>query len=145
MLVSSTYLAGPVQEDGRQVIIERHTEADGRMFAYEYLWDGAIPVQSILEERAASINATLAARAAAMAAVAGTSTPLTRYEFLSRFTTAERVGIRDAAKTNPIIEDFMKMMELSGTVVLALARPGLTYLVSVDKLTAERAAVIGAD
>lgn len=145
MLVSSVYFAGPVQEDGRQVIVERHTEADGRMFTYEYLWDGAIPVQFILEERAANINATLAARAAAMTAVIGTSTPLTRYEFLSRFTTAERIDIREAAKINAVVEDFMKMMELSGTVALALARPGLAYLVSIGKLTAERADVIGTD
>lgn len=62
-------------------------------------------------------------------------------DFLRRFTVAERVTIREARKTDPIIDDFMGLMESAGTIRLrhpdTLA--GLGYLVQQGKLTDERA------
>ena len=144
--VTSTFEIGPTQVDGRWYVSERH-EVAGQVYPYEYLADGSLNPQMVLEERAAVIAATLAAREAARLAVAGTSVPLTRYEFLSRFTPQERVAIREAAKTDPIIDDFMEMMKLSGNVSLVLARPGLHYISGryPPILTEARATEIGAE
>jgi cell division inhibitor SulA len=145
MGLTSTFTEGPPQADGRWFVSETHSLPDGQAYTYEWLSDGSLNPQLVMEERAVVIAATLAAREAARAAVVGTSVPLTRFEFLDRFTTAERVGIREAAKTNPVVEDFMEMMKLSGNVSLVLARPGLQYLAAIGKLTAPRAAAIGAE
>ena len=42
-----------------------------------------------------------------------TSRILTKLEYLRRFTTEERVAIREASKTNPVLEDYLAMMELA--------------------------------
>lgn len=144
-IISSAFVTGPAQADGRFYVSETHVDESGMEYFYEWLSDGTQNAQMVLEERAAVISATLTQREDARLAVVGTSVPLTRFAFLDRFTTMERVGVREAAKTNPVIEDFMKMLELSGNISLALARPGLSYLVSVGKLTAARAAEIGAE
>lgn len=143
-VVSSVFTVGPVQADGRAYVHEVHTDTAGMEYPYEYL-NGGLNPQTVLEERAKVISKTLQDREAARVAVVGTSVPLTRFQFLDRFTPAERVGIRGAADSNPIVEDFMEMMKLSGNVSLALARPGLQYLVSIGKLTQTRADVIGAE
>lgn len=141
-LVSSTYKELPAQQDGRIPIEEIHISVDGQEYKYEYLNDTLNP-QFVLEERASVIESILAQRIAAKQAVTGTIVPWTKYEFLSRFTAAERIGIREEAKTNPIVHDFMAMMELSGNVNPLLAQPGLNYLVSIGRLTVERATIIG--
>lgn len=143
-IVTSNFTVGPPQADGRTYVTETHTDAEGMTYIYEYLNDTLNP-QMVLEERVLILNATFASREAARLAVIGTSVPLTRFQFLERFTTIERVGIRAAAKTDQIVEDFMEMMKLSGNVSLALARPGLQYLVSIGKLTPTRASEIGAE
>lgn len=38
---------------------------------------------------------------------------LTKLEYLRRFTPAERVAIRAAAAANPVLEDYLKLMELA--------------------------------
>lgn len=38
---------------------------------------------------------------------------MTKLEYLRRFTTAERVAIRAAAAANPVLEDYLKLMELA--------------------------------
>lgn len=144
VIVTSSFVMGPTQADGRSYVKEMHVDDEGMSYEYEYL-NGGLDPQMVLEERAAAVSRILADRESARLAVAGTSVPLTRFQFLDRFTSAERVSIRDAAKTNPIVEDFMEMMKLSGNVSLALARPGLQYLASIDRLTQERANEIGAE
>lgn len=42
-----------------------------------------------------------------------TSRTLTKLEYLRRFTTEERVTIREVAKTNPVLEDYLAMLELA--------------------------------
>lgn len=37
--------------------------------------------------------------------------PITRFEFLSRLTAAQRIGIRTAAQTNPVLQDAMSMLD----------------------------------
>lgn len=41
---------------------------------------------------------------------------LTKLEYLRRFTQAERVAIREAAKVNPILEDYMALLDLAEEV-----------------------------
>lgn len=144
MIIDSTFSEGTPQADGRVYVTEWHTTDDGQVYTYEYL-NSTLDPQLVLEERAKAINAIRAAREAARLAVVGTSVPLTRYEFLGRFTPQERVDIREAAKTDPKIEDFMEMMKLSGNVSLVLARPGLNYLAYKQVITQVRADEIGAE
>lgn len=149
MLISSAYSEGVPQADGRWHVVEEHTAADGRVFRYEYLSDGALDPQMVLEERAARINAILAAREAARQSVTGTEVPWTKHEFLSRFTQAERIAIRTFAKGEnsyaSTVDDFMEMLNASDGVHMSLARPGIEALRDLGLLSAERAAVIGAD
>lgn len=44
---------------------------------------------------------------------------LTKLEYLRRFTTEERVAIRAAAKVNPVLDDYLYMLELSEEIDLA--------------------------
>lgn len=145
-IVSSTFDVGNAQADGRQYVTERHTADDGTVYDYSFLADAGTDINLVLTERADILNAQLEARAAAQAIVFGTTLPLSPYEFLSRMTPQERIGIRAAAKTDPIIEDFMALLNRAAAVypLNPDVQAGLGYLVSQGKLTAERAAVIGA-
>jgi hypothetical protein len=42
-----------------------------------------------------------------------TGRTLTKLEYLRRFTADERIAIREAAKVNPMLEDYMALMELA--------------------------------
>lgn len=71
--------------------------------------------------------------------------PLSRLDFLRRFTAAQRIAIRAAAATDPIIADAMALLDAADTV--RLDNPdtvGLTgYLVAVGLITAaDRAAIL---
>lgn len=43
---------------------------------------------------------------------------ITKLEYLRRFTTAERVAIRAAADANPVLDDYLKLMELAQEINL---------------------------
>lgn len=43
---------------------------------------------------------------------------ITKVAYLRRFTSDERVGIRTAAKTNAVLEDYLSMMELAEEINL---------------------------
>lgn len=43
---------------------------------------------------------------------------VTKLEYLRRFTTAERVAIRSAASVNPVLDDYLKLMELAQEINL---------------------------
>lgn len=145
VLILSSYTEGPTQADGCRYVDEQHIINDGRVFNFNYLCDQQNP-QIVMEERAKVIEKTLLDREAAILMVVGTEVPLTKYEFLSRFTPEERKSISAEAKVNADIEDFMLMLDASGgDVYLTLARPGLQGLVSYGKLTPDRAIVIGTD
>lgn len=68
----------------------------------------------------------------------------TKVEFLRRFTAAERIAVREVAKTNPLIDDFMQLMSEAPSIrnddpdVIA----GLGYLEMLTVLAAGRAAEI---
>lgn len=143
-IVSSTLTEGAAQTDGRFYVSELHTVDDGQEFKFEYLSDG-VDTGAVLQARALELNTLLEQKAAAKALVLGTTLPITVYEFLSRMTPQERVGIRATAKTNPIVEDFMDLLNRSGAVYPNNqdVQMGLQYLVAIGGLTAGRAAIIG--
>lgn len=43
---------------------------------------------------------------------------ITKLEYLRRFTTTERVAIRAAAAANPVLDDYLKLMELAQEINL---------------------------
>lgn len=144
-ITQSRYSESVPQEDGRWWVKEVHIDSDGNTHEYEWLSDGSLNAQMVMEERAAHIAAVLTARENARAVAAGTKVALTRFEFLSRFTPEERVAIRTEAKINPLVEDFLELMNATATVFPSLARPGLLYMVYQGLLTEERATTIGAE
>lgn len=64
--------------------------------------------------------------------------------FFNRFTTAERLSIRQAQVSNPVVADFMMLVNAAKFIGLADDNTvaGLGYLKSVNLVTAERAAQI---
>lgn len=64
----------------------------------------------------------------------------TNYEFRKRLTMAERIAVRERAKTDPIAFDFMDLLDRSGEIIRANpdVLAGLSYLVSVGVLSAGR-------
>ncbi|MGJ9420460.1 hypothetical protein ACHAC9_22290 [Massilia sp. CMS3.1] len=135
----STFSVGATQTDGRFYVKEQHVADDGRVFPYEYLTDGSIDPQMIMEERAIVVRAALAQRAAAREFVVGAEVPRTKHEFLSLFTSTERIAIRQRAKVNEMVLDFMEMLSASGGVYKTLAYPGLQYLQALGDLKPGRA------
>lgn len=145
MELTSTFTAGAPQADGRFYVKERHVASSGQVVDAEYLCDLTLDPQLVMEERAAIILARLRAREAARLAVVGTEVPWTKFEYLERFTAPERVAIRRRAKTDPIVEDFLELMNASGGIYPSLARPGLQYLAQLGDLTPARAVEIGTE
>lgn len=66
-------------------------------------------------------------------------------DFLDKFTSAERVAIRAAAKTNDTLADRLEMIKLVGQFRADHPKlePFLTYLVGQGLLTTQRATEIG--
>jgi hypothetical protein len=125
-------------------VTENHVDSNGSVYTYEYLNDGLDP-QAVLQARASHINETLNQRQAIAEQIAGSPVAITPYEFLMRFTAAERIGIYAARASNAVVDDFLRLLDSAYLVRLYNARPGLAYLVSVNLLTQARADVIGAD
>lgn len=145
MNIVSSYKESPPHQDGRTPVVETHELEDGRVFKYEYLRASGINAEYVLNERRSHIEKELQDRATARALVTGSEVPYTKHEFLSRFTTSERIAIRNRAKTDDIVLDFMEMLNASGGVYMTLGRQGIGYLQAIGILTVERAAQIGAD
>lgn len=69
---------------------------------------------------------------------------LTRVQFMQRFTTPERIAIRTARATDPVVEDFMQMVELAEYISNQdpNLEPGLGYLAQQGLITSDRIAEI---
>lgn len=142
MYITSSFVVSEPQADGRCYVRELHVTEDGRKVEPEYLWDGVLDPELVMEERAADIARQLEARAAARAAVVGTEVPRTKYEFLELFSSIERQSIRRRSMTDANVLDFMEMLNASGGVFRSKAWPGLMYLAHVGEITFERADAI---
>lgn len=64
----------------------------------------------------------------------------TAYQFLLRFTSAERIAYRNAALTDPIVADFMNLAQAAQEILTndPTTIQGMNYLVSVGLLTQQR-------
>ena len=64
----------------------------------------------------------------------------TAYEFLNRFTYAERAAYRQAAKTDDLVADFMSLAQAAQEIISddLTTIQGMNYLVSVGLLTQQR-------
>jgi len=144
-IVSSTYEVGVTQIDGRVPIKEKHIDSRGYEHFFEYLADANIDPDIVLAERAAHIMRVFEVRAASVSQAISQSVAMTKFEFLSRFTTAERIANRSAELTDNVVRDFMMLLDMSDHVHLPLAQPGLNYLASINLLTASRATEIGSE
>lgn len=100
MNLTSAYRIEAVQADGRIPVVETHTDANGKTYSFEYLAAPAHDFQTTLNERAARISAALDARADAVAEALNGYLPITKLEWLARFTPEERIAVRTAAKTD---------------------------------------------
>ncbi len=71
-------------------------------------------------------------------------TVVSRLDFLRRFTRAERIALRAAETTDPVVADFLLMLTLAEDVELTSAdvTEGLTYLEANGFVTAERGVAI---
>jgi len=144
MVVSSSYTVGPPQTDGRVSVTEQHVLEDGQVYKYSYLCDLFVTnPEMVMSARGDFIDNQLTKRANALALVVGTSVPLTKHQFLNRFTSEERQAIRRRAKVDEIVLDFMEMLNASGGVYHTLALPGINYLRFLGDITTTRAALIG--
>lgn len=142
MEITSTFVLGEPQVDGRQFVHERHVVAGGPTIDREYLWDGMLDPQLVMEERAKLIEAELLAREAGRLAVVGTEVPWTKYEFLGRFNSLERCAIRRLARTDDNVLDFIEMLNASGGVYKSKTWAGLLYLAHIEVISFERAEAI---
>jgi len=143
MELTSTFAIGAEQEDGRFSVKETHIASDGQVITYEYLASDEIDPGIVLQARAAVVLAELNRREASLRMVVGAEVPYTKHQFLSRFTQEERIAIRQRAKTDDRVVDFMEMLNASGGVFMSLARQGLLYLSLTGVISGERAAEIG--
>jgi len=144
MSVNST-MTETAQADGRVAVDERHVDDAGIEYLFSYLAETTTDRQAVLSARAEWLTQQLATRALVAQQMASYAFPLSPLEFLRRFTTAERIGVRAAALVNPIIGDFMDLLDRAGVVQRGDAdlMMGLQYLVSQGLLTPERAVEIG--
>ncbi|GGC19681.1 hypothetical protein GCM10011363_40470 [Marivita lacus] len=71
-------------------------------------------------------------------------TVVSRLDFLRRFTRTERIALRAAETTDPVVADFLLMLTLAEDVDLTSAdvTEGLAYLEANGFVTAERGAAI---
>lgn len=71
-------------------------------------------------------------------------TKLTKLEYQSRFTSAERIKIRTAAKTDPVVEDILALMDSAAEIDLTDPRTiqGANALEALGHLNPGRAAEI---
>src|SRR5512135_2257803 len=115
-IVNSIIVSSQLQADGRSYITERHTDQNGTTYDAVYLAAIGLDTAAVLTARAATIGATIDAAAAVAAAAQGFEIPMTERQFLSRLTVAERIAIRNAAKTDDVIVDFMDFLSKGGGV-----------------------------
>lgn len=66
---------------------------------------------------------------------------MTKLDFLRRFSAEERIAIRTVAKTNPVLEDYMAMIDLAQDIDTADTdtKTGVQMLESVGLIAAGRA------
>lgn len=113
MIVTSTYILGSLQIDGRRYIKEQHLLSDGRSIDFEYLADDQLNPDTVMLERASRLSLELLAQNAVSLEASRGELPLTKYQFRQRFTFPERIVIDQfnggAYLTSDVLTDEQKM------------------------------------
>lgn len=151
IIISSAYQLGAVQADGRERVLEMHVTDDGQVIKFEYLAGDTIDKDLVLSERAARVNAELAARAAALAEAQNGAVGYTKYQFRQRFTETERKLI-DEFNGGGYLASVQLSQEQKDAIGLALADYAVTDAIHLDNPTViatvnlyESLGLIGAD
>jgi len=144
MSISSQIISQSVQIDGRTSVLERHIYA-GKSYDVQYLADVGLDIDAVLLLRGENIEAAIVARDAAIAEAANFRTPITRIQYIRRFTSAERQAIDAAAQVSPDVKEFMNMLTWAEDV--DVGSPEVQYSLAMFEqagLIGEgRAAIIG--
>lgn len=132
------------QANGTALVWEMHTDHRGISYEFSYTAAAGVDPQMVLADRAAAVGAEVDAREQAEQIANNFALPLSPYQFLNRFTATERIAARTLAKTDPVVEDILFMVQNAQGVYLTdpATAQGLAYLQSVGVLTAARAAEI---
>ena len=144
-VVDSRIVSETAQADGTVLVHEQHTLSDGRVINYTRNLTPDVDPNSVLALAAQRLQAQLDEAAAVSAAATVGPLPLSPAQFMARFTQAERIAIRDARKTDPILDDFFDLAQ-SATfgldITSADVQQGVQYLVSKGLITSARATEI---
>lgn len=133
------------QADGRYRVYEFHVDHNGIEHTVEYLAGSDFDKDYTLRLRAENIGKEIDRREAAEQEALKFTVSLTKLQFLDRLTTQERIQCRAVAKTNPVAEDFMAMLDMAPAIRLGSPKllAGLTYMESLGALATGRAIEIG--
>lgn len=132
------------QIDGSSYVTERHTVSSGPDVVVEYLAAAGLDMNAVMTERAARIQADLQSREAIALAATAYEIPMTEREFMQRFTVPERIAIRNAAKTDDVVVDFLDILSKGGGIYRSAkgTSDGLDYLIAIGVLASARKAEI---
>ena len=154
MIVSSVFVEGPAQADGRRYVNETHTDDHGHTHTFEWLGDQ--DAAAVLSARAALLSEQIAQQRAVDALVFGTKLPLAKYDFRQLFTASERAAV-DAfeaglesnesidAATKAVIRTGFKDFASAGSIARPFLPDVITMLelfVYIGLITTERKAQI---
>ena len=119
MIINSEIISVTTQLDGTRSVHEQHTASNGTKYDFTYFATDEMNVDLILQDRAENLNRDLQQREQAKLQAGNFKINLSKLEFLRRFTAEERIAIRTRGKTNPIIEDFLAMLDLAESINIA--------------------------
>jgi hypothetical protein len=145
-ILTSQIISARPQADGREYITERHTDHNGQIYDVEYLAEIGTDSALVMNLRAANIGATIDAREAAAAEAANYSIPIAPVDWMRRFTMQERIAIRSAAKTDPVVEDILELLAAVKTGVVLTdtdTQMAIGYFAQQGLITMTRAMEIG--
>lgn len=143
-IVSSVILTDTLQVDGSRSVLERHTDQSGKGYDLQYFAAPGLDLQAVLAERAARLGAEIDARLAAEAEAANFTLPLTRKQFLDRFTALEYAAVRAAAAQNATLDFYWQKLMVAESVYLSNAetQAGVQMLEQTGLIAAGRATEI---
>ncbi len=145
-VISSQIVSTSVQVDGRSLVKELHIDHTGKPYEVEYLAEAGLDVADVLALRGENIGAGIDARDAAIAEAANFRVPITKIQYIRRFTSEERQAIDAAAQANASVREFMNMLNWAEDVDVGSAEVqyALAMFEQAGLIGSGRAATIGA-
>ena len=143
-ITSSQILTATPQADGSRSVLERHTDHQGKTYDVQYFAPDGLDIDLVLSARADRIGAEIDAKERAVAEAQNFTLPLSRLEFLKRFTDAEYATITAARSVNASLDFYWQKLMATEAVYLTDAETvgGVTLLEQAGLIAPGRAAVI---